>query len=42
MDADLPRAKLAELVDRHGPTVVTEPGRCERILSEACGTEFKD
>jgi hypothetical protein len=40
MNADSPRAKLAELVGRYGPAIIAEPGRCERLLSEACGTEF--
>lgn len=42
MDANSPRAKLAELVARHGPAGITEPGRCEKLLAEACGTGFQD
>src|SRR5215469_4771035 len=42
MDAHSPRAKLAELVARHGLAGITEPGRCEKLLAEACGTGFRD
>ena len=42
MDANSPRAKLTELVARHGPAAITEPGRCEKLLAEACGTGFQD
>jgi hypothetical protein len=42
MDANSPRAKLAELVARHGPAAIIECGRCEKLLLEACGTGFRD
>jgi hypothetical protein len=33
---------LAELVARHGPVAITEPGGCEKLLMAACGTGFED
>ncbi len=35
--ADIPRAKLKELVEKNGESLLTDPDRCEGLLKDYCG-----
>ena len=35
--ADIPRAKLKELVERNGKSLLHDPDRCEGLLKDYCG-----
>ena len=39
---NVPREKLKELIEKHGDTLLQDPGRCEGLLKDHCGAYRKE